>query len=141
MEVTQKNRRGPEWGRSGTCDCRMQHPPGKGEEQRQQAIRHTPPGGDQCLRWWVTIPPGPIAWQTTEGQEPPSGQAILPSPGPIAQPTIIGKEPPIGQATLFGSLDTMMLSTKLDEFGKDDNQIEQKFDPDREHRKTAQCMM
>src|SRR6266705_1851884 len=39
----------------------------------------------------VTIPPGPIAWQATEGQEPPTGQAIP-----------------------FGSLNTMMPSAKLD---------------------------
>src|SRR6266571_4443294 len=74
---------------------------------------------------WVTIPLGPIAQQTTEGQEPPTGQAILPPLGPIAWQTMIGKEPPIGQATLFGSLNTMMSSTELDEFGKDGNQIEQ----------------
>src|SRR6266581_563760 len=47
---------------------------------------------------WVTIPLGPITQQATAGQEPPTGQAILPPPGPIAQPTTIGKELPIGQA-------------------------------------------
>src|SRR6266700_2129360 len=90
---------------------------------------------------WVTIPPGPIAWQATEGQEPPTGQAILPPLGPIAWPSMIGKEPPIGQATLFGSLDTMMSSAELDEFGKDDNQIKQKFDPDFLIRRTSENSM
>src|SRR6266581_4133356 len=87
---------------------------------------------------WVTIPLGPITQQATAGQEPPTGQAILPPPGPITWPTTIGKEPPIGQATLFGSLDTMMLSAKLDKFSEDDNWIKQKFNLDFLIRRTSE---